>query len=156
MIVTHWGSANNADEHAVFVDWCNRHIWDDGSQLGGHVDATMGVIDGDQIIAVMAYHNYNPTSQVIEYSGAATSKRWLQRHVLQKMFAYPFDELGCQMLVTRNSAKNTALHRQLTSYGHTPYVIPRLRGRNEDEIIWTLTSEQWADNKFNRRMNGAI
>ena len=66
------------------------------------------------------------------------------------MFAYPFEHLGCQMTVTRNSARNRRLHRQLSAYGFQSFLVPRLRGRAEDEMIWTLTDDEWRANGFHR------
>lgn len=114
--------------------------------------STMGVFDGEDLTAVMVYHNYDRRSGVIEISGAASSKVWLKRHVLREMFAVPFQNMGCQMVVMRVSTKDKALGRMLTAYGFSSYVIPRLRGRNEDDVIFTLTDTVWMNNKFNRRI----
>src|SRR5690606_2224075 len=77
----------------------------------------------------------------IEVSGAADTPRWLTKKVLWEMFAYPFEHLGCQIVVMRVSTENTRLHRILTAYGFECYRIPRLRGRHEDELIFTLTDD---------------
>ena len=108
----------------------------------------MGVIDGDQLIAGMIYHNYSPENQTIELSGAATSRRWLTRPVFKAMFSYPFEEIGCQMVVARHSQRNIALRRMWKSVGATEYIIPRLRGRNEAEAIATFTVEAWREGKI--------
>lgn len=110
----------------------------------------MGVHDGDDLKAVILWNNYQPEAGVIEFHGAATSKKWLTRPVLKEMFSYPFEAIGCQMVVTRNSDRNTSLHRMLRSYGFFDVHIPRLRGRDEGEFIWTLTAEDWSSNKFNK------
>ncbi len=39
----------------------------------------------------------------------------------------------------------------LKSYGFADYYIPRSRGRDEDEIVWTLTVEGWRFNGFSWR-----
>lgn len=128
------------------AQWCAARI---GLQRGFEPPyVTMGVFDDENLIAVVLYNNYQPEAGVVEFHGASVSPRWLARHVLREMFAYPFEQLGCQMVVTRNSAKNRRLHRMLKSYGFADYYIPRLRGRDEDEIIWTLTDEGWRENGF--------
>ena len=113
----------------------------------------IGVIDDDRLVAGMVYSNWNPEAGVIEMSGASINPRWLTRPVLQAVFAYPF-EIGCQMVVMRVSENDKRLHRQLTSYGFKPHEIPRLRGRRESEIIFTLTDDDWKAGKFMRKPDG--
>jgi hypothetical protein len=115
----------------------------------------MGVFDEKTLIAVILYNNYQPEAGVIEFHGAATDKRWLNRKTLWEMFSYPFVTLGCQLVVTRNSERNEmwngrGLHRLLKAYGFEDYRIPRLRGRDEDEIIFTLTDDDWRLNGFHK------
>jgi hypothetical protein len=84
-------------------------------------------------------------------SSAATTPRWLSRLVLHAIYAYPFEIVGCQMALMRVSARNTRLHRQFNSLGLRPHVIPRLYGRDEDGIIFTLTDDAWRQWRFRRR-----
>lgn len=143
-----WGGSSNQQVNDGLARWCAAHIG-----LPRPFDApytTMGVLDRDELIAVILWNNYQPEAGVIEFHGAATSKRWLNRQSLEAMFRYPFSEVGCQMIVTRNSEHNTPLHRMLGSYGFDRFYIPRLRGRDQGETIWTLTDEQWRSSKFYR------
>lgn len=116
----------------------------------GFGDCTaIGVLDAqEQLVAGIVYHNYNPEAGVIEFSGASLTPKWYGRHLLDLFFGYPFEQLGCQMVVTRNSEHNTRLHRQLRAYGFRCHPIPRGRGRDEAEMIWTLTEEDWQANGF--------
>lgn len=148
-----WGGDRNPDINLALGSWCATHI---GLPRGLEEPyTTMGVFDGDTLIAVILYNNYNPEAQVIEFHGASTDRRWLNRKTLWAMFSYPFNGIGCQMVVTRNSERNTmwngrGLHRLLKAYGFNSYRIPRLLGRDEDEIIWTLTEEDWRANGFHK------
>lgn len=108
----------------------------------------MGVFDDEKLIAVILWNNYQPEAGVIEFHGAGLTPRWLTRSVLRQMFEYPFEKIGCQMVVTRNSVTNRRLHRILKAYGFKDFPIPRLRGREEGEIIWTLTDDDWRKNGF--------
>ena len=151
MFDIYWASSkDNPEDHDALCKWASDNIWDDGALLN-RVDTSMGVIDNGILIAVMVYHNYDPKAGVIEYSGAATDSKWLSSKVLYEMFSYPFEQLGCQMVVTRNSEKHTKLHRQLTAYGHEEHRVERLYGPDEAAIIWTLTKEDWLNNKFMKR-----
>lgn len=98
---------------------------------------------GDPIVAGFIYHNWNPEAQTIEVSGASTRRNWATRDCVRLIFSYPFDQLGCQLVVARHSVNNTRVRRIWASLGATEYVIPRLRGRDEDEAIATLTEEAW-------------
>jgi len=115
---------------------------------------TIGIVDNDQLIAGLVYHNWNPEHEVIEISGSSLSPRWLTRSVLKEMFDYPFNRCGCQMVVMRVSEHNKRLHRQLKAYGFKSYEIPRLRGREENEIIFTLTDDDWRAGRFMRSTYG--
>ena len=146
MIRTMWGASHNPDVNMSLATWCAQQI-----RLPRPFEppfVTMGVFDDDKLIAVILYNNWQPEAGAIEFHGAGISPRWLARPVLQEMFSYPFEKLGCQMVITRNSDRNRRLHRQLRSYGFTSYPIARLRGRDEGEIVWTLTDEDWRANGF--------
>lgn len=146
MIRTLWAGADNPQVNDALAAWCARQIGLPRPFEAPYV--TMGVFEDDALIAVILFNGFNPEAGVIEFHGAGISPRWLTRATLREMFAYPFEQVGCQMVVTRNSARNTRLHRQLAAYGFSRFLIPRLRGRDEGEIIWTLTVEDWRANGF--------
>jgi hypothetical protein len=102
----------------------------------------MLVIDDDDVRAILAYHNWDEKAGVIELS-AVSNGRWLSRRILHEMYNYPFEFLHCQLLVQRNSEKNEHLNRQLRRFGFNEYRIHRARGRDEDELVFTFTAEQW-------------
>lgn len=132
-----------------FASW---RIFDRPDGFGPHT--SMGVFDGVTCVAAMIYHNYSRENGVVELSGAASTKRWLTKPVLWEMYNYPFNQLGCQIVVQRNSAEDKPLERMLTAYGFVGYRIPRLRGRDEDEIIFTLTEETWRSNGYHEVRDG--
>lgn len=144
-----WGTSKEPEVNRLLARWAADHIWEGGNQQFGECK-TMGVVRDGNLIAAMVFHNWNPECGVIEISGAGTDKRWLSRVTLRAMFAYPFEDIGCQMVVMRVSERNEALARMLTVYGFKSHRIPRLRGRDEDEIIFTLTDDDWRANRFMR------
>jgi RimJ/RimL family protein N-acetyltransferase len=126
--------------------WAARRIWPDRDDVWRDLAAkarVMAVYEDNHLLAVMVYHNWDPKAGVIEISGAAESPRWLTRQTLHSLYSYPFDALGCQLVVQRNAASNKRVNRILKKLGFHPVTVPRLRGVNEDEIIWTLTVEDW-------------
>lgn len=145
-----WAFAKPGREIDLLSRWVADLIWPGKGRDFGNCQG-MVVIEDGQAIAGMIYHNYEPQSGVIEISGAGTSKRWLTRETLRVMFAYPFKECGCQAVVMRVASHDKPLHRMLKAYGFDHYVLPRLRGRNEDENVFILTDDAWRSNKFNRR-----
>ena len=95
--------------------------------------ASMGVFDDGSLIGGTVYHNWQQGSGVIELSSAATSRRWLQPHVIRAMFAFPFDGMSAQMVGLRVSENNKVMISIARRFGFDGYFIPRLRGRNEGE-----------------------
>jgi hypothetical protein len=133
--------------------WASDRIWPGASKDFGDA-VVMGVFDDQGPVGVVVLHDYNPEAGVIEFSGASTSRRWLTRPVLAAMFGYIFDGIGCQMTVCRTSAdpaKQGHLHRILTAYGFDNVRVPRLGGRDEDLLVFTLTDDRWRSNKFQAR-----
>lgn len=112
---------------------------------------TIGVEHDGQIVAGIVYHNWNPESGVIELSSASTDRRWLTRPVIKAMFGYPFDQLQCQSVVLRVSERNRVMCEIAERFGFQGHRIPRLRGRDEAEMIFVLTEEDWRAHRVNRR-----
>jgi len=122
--------------------------------FGRHM--SMGVVEGDQLLAGVIFHNYNPEAQVIEFTAASSTERWLTRPVLWAMFNYAFNDASCQMVVLRVSELNRTwngrgIRRILRAYGFTETRIDGLRGRGIAEMVYTLTDEAWASNGFHRQ-----
>ncbi len=143
-----WAGDGHRDIRDVIVGFVARQI--KGAERGFGNCVAMGVIDGELLISGMIFHNYSPECETIELSGAAISKRWLTRRVFNEMFGYAFDYVGCQMLVARHSEHNKQLRRMWNAVGATEYMIPRLRGRNEAEVIATYTAETWREGRTMR------
>lgn len=109
----------------------------------------IGVIDAEgRLVAGWVWHNWDPTAETIEFSGAAITPKWMTRDILHWLFSYAFNGVGAQMILTRNSEHNTRLHRQLKTFGFDRYDIPRLFGRKEAGAVWFLTDDQWRAGKF--------
>ena len=110
---------------------------------------SMGVFDDGELIAGTLYHNYYPDYGVIELSSASISKRWLTKHVINAMFFLPFTRLGCQLVVLRVSERNRSMVAIARKFGFEEVYIPRLRGRDEGEFVFTLTDDVWRASKYN-------
>lgn len=110
----------------------------------------MGFEAGGELIAGVVFHNYCPESGVIEISAASTTPRWMTRTAINAIFDYTFESAGCQMVLTRTSEHNTTVRKLWPRLGADEFSIPRLRGPQTAEVIFTLTREQWAQSKFKR------
>ena len=136
-----WGGESDPAVNAGIAEFVSMLV--PGCERGFGRHTSMGVIRDGEMIAGILYHNYSPETGVIEISGAATDSRWLTRETLQAMFRYPFDEIGCQMVVARHSEHNKRLRRMWRAVGSSEFVIPRLKGRNEAMVVNTLTDDAW-------------
>lgn len=132
----------------VHVDFVAKRIaprgWD-FMKTGG-----LGVWRGQELRGAFIFHNWSPDAGVMEMSSAG-EHGWLTLGAIYKAHRYIFDEVGCQLSVMRVSEENDLMCRTAEHFGYTGYVIPRLRGRDESEIIYTLTDEDWRDNRFTKR-----
>lgn len=116
----------------------------------------IGVVDEqtDELVAGMVFHDWQPGPGVIQISSASLTPRWLTAEVRHKMFSYPFDEIGCQMVVLQVAATNMRMVRIAKAFGFTAHLIQRMRGRNEDGYVFTLTDDAWRNSKFTRKHHG--
>jgi RimJ/RimL family protein N-acetyltransferase len=110
---------------------------------------TLGVAKGDQIVAGVVFHNWHKDCGVIEISAASDSRLWLTRPVLLKIFSIAFLQHACQTVVARVDPDNH-VRRIFKAYGFREMVLPRMRGRDKDEILLTLTDDDWLKNGFHK------
>lgn len=135
------------DRAELVAGWVARRI--EGCERGFGPCAALAVESGSNVLGAVVFHNYSPESGVMEMSAAASSPRWLTRPVLRAMHGYIFNDAGCQMAVMRVSERNRHMLSIAERYGYTLHRIPRLRGRDEAEMICTLTDDEWRKSRFN-------
>lgn len=121
-----------------------------GDRGFGKASAIGFVLDG-QLIGGTVFHNYDPEAGVVELTTASASPRWLTRETMHAIFAIPFDQWGCQMVVLRVQESNARMVRIAEKYGFTGHLIPRLAGRDEGVWVFTMTDDAWRQNRFERR-----
>ncbi len=136
----------------VVAAWVAAHI--PGCERGFDRPVAIGVLDGERLIGGTVFHNYQPEAGVIEMSSAGASPRWLSRPMLKAIFGYVFDQIACQMVVMRVSERNERMIGIARKFGFDGTLIPRLRGRDEAEWIFTLTDEQWRQHPLARSTHG--
>lgn len=147
MIITeYYGPKTKPENNEIIGDFVSTVIWGDKGKITDF--CSMAVIEDGELIAGTLYHNWHPDAGIIELSSASLSKRWLTRPVIRAMFHLPFDRLGCQLVVLRVSERNKVMCGIARSFGFTEVHIPRLRGRDEGEFIFSYTDDQWRASKY--------
>lgn len=143
----HWveaGYATHPDLNAAVGEWISMQLWG-RSDRGPRDFSTLAVFRDDTLIAGVAYHDWHPREGVIEMTVAAVSPRWLTKPVLKRLFGFPFQQLGCQLVVWRVSARNAHVLDLARRQGFSLYQIPRMLGRHEDGVVCTYTDDAWND-----------
>lgn len=108
----------------------------------------MAVFHDGRMVAGTLYHNWQPDSGVIELTSASTDRRWLSRHVVKTMFQTAFDMIGAQLVALRVSERNAGMVEIAQRFGFQGVLIPRLRGRDEAEWLFTLTDDDWRASRW--------
>lgn len=139
MTLAVWGATPAVEQ---FV---SRGLWGDDRGVGTCQGVGFADQDG-RLVAGVLLHNWQPDAGVIEVTAYAETRRWLTKGRLREVFGdYIFGQLGCQMAVARIAEENRVARRFWAAMGADEFIIPRLRGRNEAEVIATLTVEAWQD-----------
>jgi RimJ/RimL family protein N-acetyltransferase len=136
-----WGGTNNPEINAGIGEFVSRMVF--GRERGIGKFVSMGVIRKGELIAGVLYHNWSSESEAIEITAAASDPRWLTKKTLRAVFEYPFQQIGCQAVVARIAESNKRARRIWRAVGSEEYIIPRLRGRHEAEVVMILTDEAW-------------
>lgn len=148
MITTQYYGPQTEAQNRMVGDFVSSIVWGKADCLTDY--CTMAVVDGKELIAGTVYHNWHPEEGVIELTSGSLSKRWLTKSVIYSMFRLPFEQLGCQMVVLRVSEKNKNMVGIARKFGFSQTLIPRLRGRDEAEYIFTFTDDQWKHSPYNK------
>lgn len=128
-----------------FVSEC---IWGEPGQFEKY--CSMGVFHGGALVAGVVFHNWQPGEGVIELSAASSDPAWLTRNVIRSMFHLAFNMVGARLVVLRVSERNEGMRRIAQRFGFQETIIPRLRGDDEAECVYTLSASDWAGHRMNR------
>lgn len=141
-------SASHLPEaNALAGQWASYKIF-------GHPNAfekfcSFTVMRSGSVIAVIILHNWDRRAGVIEIS-AAGSGPWQSRRLINDVFGTCFGALGCQMVVMRGDEKNVAMLRNSERLGFSGHFIPRLGGRDTGQWLFTMTDDDWRENRLNQ------
>lgn len=147
MIYTeYYGPQTLPENNKAVGDFVSTGIWGAPDRIEKY--CSMAVIEDGQLIAGTLYHNWHEEEGIVELSSFSVSRRWLTKRVIRAMFELPFTRLGCQLVVLRVSERNKVMCDIARSFGFTEVYIPRLRGRDEGEFIFSYTDDQWMASRF--------
>ena len=113
--------------------------------------ASLGCFSGQEIVGATVFHDWNPEAGTMAMSGAG-EPGWMTLKHLFLAHWYIFEASNCQLAILQVSERNDRMRRTAEHFGYTGHVIPRLRGRNEAEVVYTLPVEDWLASKFTQRV----
>lgn len=104
----------------------------------------LGVAVDGKLAAGVVYENWNGPN--INASIAVTDKRWASRSVLRRLFGYPFNDLGCEVITLLIAASNPASIRLARKLGFKGEAMIRF-GAHDGSMLLVLQMER-ADCKW--------
>jgi hypothetical protein len=98
----------------------------------------------DDPLAVVIYHNMDAPSRCLEISMAASTPRWATRGTIRACLSYPFQQIGCGVVVCRVPRRERRTKRFLSGIGfRNTGLIPDGFG-DDDCSIYCMTKTQAA------------
>jgi len=101
---------------------------------GNRLFHSIGVSDGDKLVAGVVYHNYYPEARAIEISMAAITPIWAKKEIIAGLLHYPFVTLDCQRITTLTPANNKRALRFNEHIGFKREGLVR-RGYGHDDMV---------------------
>ena len=135
------------DHPKAVISFVENGLWQGGKHFGpatgiGFANAQEGLISG------LVYHNYSPDQGTLEISAYSSNRQWLNRHRLNIIFAYPFEQMKCRIVCGRFSEKNKRVIRIWKALGAHLTKIPDIRAEGEAEIVGTINVRNWRKSRF--------
>ena len=109
---------------------------------------SMAVFHYGHMVAGTLFYDWDPQSGVLQLSSASTDRRWLTRPVVRAMFSMAFDLIGAQLAILRVAETNHNMVEIAQRFGFDGVLIPRMRGRDEAEWLFTLTDDAWRASRW--------
>ncbi len=138
---------HDTDEHPAmirqYVALGNDHHPD---HFFGQWSVGIGILNERQLLGGCVYSNWQERSETIEFSGFATSPKWLTRQSLRHLFAFPFAECGARILWARTGENNVRTRSILRRLGFEETKIPWLYADEEAECVMVMHRRKWATN----------
>ena len=115
----------------------------------------IGVIDGQDLIAGVVYHDWNPNYRTMQVSMAASSARWARRGVIRALLSYPFEQAGAQKLWAMMAASNERALRFNLGIGFKREAV-LARHFGADHAVVTRMFQRDFERIYGERQHGQI
>lgn len=106
----------------------------------------------DDLVGATIFHDWQPERGTISLSGYGPSPGWMTLQHIYLMHWYVFDGARCRLSVLQVSSENRPMRSIAEKFGYEGTRIPRLRGDDEAEIVYTLNRDEWKSNPFTQRV----
>ena len=130
------------------LDWCAFRIGCSAENWHRQSAVGIGVAQGNEIIAVMVAHDYEPAYKSIQISMAATRPNWARRSTIQALLNYPFSQLKVDRLTTLISSANARALRFNEGIGFVREGCMKNGCGEHDRIILGFYRETAVDRKW--------
>lgn len=105
--------------------------------------AALGVLKGGVIAGGVVYHNYAGNGRDIHCSAAFDRRDWATRAVLNRLFSFPFEQMGCARITMITPRSNKPARKWIEKAG---FVLEgTIRGYFTDRdhaIVYGMLREQ--------------
>ena len=123
------------------LDWCAFHVPCSAANWHREGAVAIGVAQGNDVIAVMVAHGYEPAYKSVQISMAATRPSWARRSTIQALLDYPFSQLKVDRLTTLISSENTRALRFNEGIGFVREGVMKNGCGKADRIVLGLYRE---------------
>lgn len=104
----------------------------------------IGVVSGDNLLAGVVFHEYQPDYGNIQVSMAADSPMWARPEIIAELLAYPFGQLRCWMLYTLIPHDNAPALKVNEHIGvKRKTVVPHYFGRKRHAVVCQMTRTEY-------------
>lgn len=106
--------------------------------------AAIGVVVGNEMVAGVVFHEFQPAHGTMMLSMAATSPRWATRGHVRGLLAYPFQQIGVHKLWTLTEAQNQRALRFNKGVGFRQEAVLRDQfGPKRHAVVCSMLAREW-------------
>lgn len=106
------------------------------------------MLAGNRIVAGCAYHRYADRFKGIEVTFASDSPMWCRPGNVEKWFAYPFRQLGCERITMTIARRNKRARVMAKKMGFREEGIARKGFYPDDAVIYGLLRTDQAAGRY--------
>ena len=111
--------------------------------------AMAGVLRRGELVAGVAFHDWQPEARTMQLSMAASSPVWATREVLAGLFRYAFETAGAHKLWTAIPHKNARALRFNAGIGMKREAVLRHHfGLKSHAVICSMMSDEWRRSRW--------